>query len=177
MGDHIWRFGSPRHMAAWRLRCARALGVTAAGLLLTAATGSLRVRAVKNNMKAESPARHSVVDADFHGRRAWAIENDRMRVSILRQGGHIGEVRLLTDNPRAGFNPMYIPPGAGYMGHMVCFPHFGSASPEGEEAIADLPNTNYRIERIVSLPMGETTVHVEETVDNLAACDRPLNRE
>jgi hypothetical protein len=130
-----------------------------------------------------------------------------MRVAILRQGGHIGEVRLLTDNPRAGFNPMYIPSGAGYMGHMICFPHFVPASPEerknglgghGEaQAVewsetkpaiidadgvmffyaANLPKTNHRIERIVSLRSGETAVHVEETVENLTAYDRPFNRD
>jgi hypothetical protein len=148
----------------------------AVGLLLIA-VGAGWLRAGTGDAKAERPVRPGVVETDFLERKAWANENDRMRVSILRQGGRFGEVRLLTDNARARFNPMYIPPGDGYMGHMVCFPHFGSASPEGEEAIADLPNTNYRIERIVSLPMGETTVHVEETVDNLAACDRPLNRE
>jgi hypothetical protein len=41
---------------------------------------------------------------------------------------------------------------------------------------ADLPKTNYRIERAVSLRSGDAAIHVEETVANLAAYDRPFNR-
>lgn len=36
----------------------------------------------------------------------------------------------MSEDPRIALSPMFIPTGAGYMGHMVCFPHFGPASPE-----------------------------------------------
>lgn len=146
-------------------------------------------------------------EGEVHGRKAWVIENGKIRVALLRSGGHIAEVRLISGNPRLGINPMYVPPGSGYMGHIVCFPHFGPASPEerqnglrghGEAAWvdwqqtkppqidarqitffygADLPNTHYRIERAVSLRSGEAVMHVEEWIENLTSYDRPYNRD
>ena len=140
---------------------------------------------------------------EFHGRSAWVIENGKIRVSLLRSGGHIAELRLLSDDPRLALNPMYVPAGSGYMGHIVCFPHFGPASPEerqqglrghGEAAWvewrqtkppqidaerltffygADLPHTQYRIERAVSLRSGEAVLHVEESIENLTPTASP----
>jgi quinoprotein glucose dehydrogenase len=153
------------------------------------------------------PEKVALRDSQIHGRKGWTLENGRIRVSMLRQGGHIAEVRFISDDPLLGLNPMYVPPGDGYMGHLVCFPHFGPASPEerqsglgghGEAGSvewretkpsrvdadgvtlfygADLPKTHYRIERTVSLRSGDATVRVEETVENLAAYDRPFNRD
>ena len=163
---------------------------------------SLAFRAVEAD--AQSP---SLRDGEVQGRPAWVLENGMIRVALLRGGGHIAEVRLLSDNPRLALNPMYIPPGAGYMGHMVCFPHYGPPSSREErqaglrghgeaasvewdytrapevnaEGIrlyygAELPKTQYRIERVVSVKTGETSVHVEEWIENLTAYDRPYNR-
>ena len=96
---------------------------------------------------------------------------------------------------------------AGYMGHLLCFPAFGPPTPaeigqdftfHGEavavqwqqhqppqisaEAItlyygADLPQTQYRVERAVTLRADETVVQVEEWIENLALFDRPFNRD
>jgi hypothetical protein len=153
---------------------------------------------------AKTPTWH---EDEVNGRKAWVLENGKMRVALLRNGGHIAEVRLLSDNPRLSFNPMFIPRGPGYMGHMVCFPAFGPASPEetknglvghGEAGSvewqqtkppevsaqgmtffygAELPKTQYRIGRAVSLNAGETAVHIEEWVENLASYDRPYNHD
>ena len=101
---------------------------------------------------------------------------------------------------------MFISLGNGYMGHLVCFPHYGPASADeraqglrghGEAGSvewqqtrapeidaqhitfyygADLPVTHYKIERAVTLKAGEANVHVEEWIENLAAYDRPYNR-
>jgi len=144
-------------------------------------------------------------DANIHGRPGWTIENGRIRVALLRGGGHIAEVRLVSSNPKLSINPMFVPNGNGYMGHMVCFPHYGPASAEeraqglaghGEAGAvdwqqtrppqsdsngltffygADLPRTQYKIERAVTLKAGEASVRVEEWVENLAAYDRPYN--
>jgi hypothetical protein len=144
--------------------------------------------------------------SDIYGRPGWTMENGTIRVGLLRGGGHIAEVRIISANPRLSINPMFIPVGNGYMGHLVCFPHYGPASAEeraqglpghGEagsvewqrtrppqvsaEALtffygADLPKTQYRIERAVMLKAGETAVHVEEWIENLAPYDRPYNR-
>ena len=93
---------------------------------------------------------------------------------------------------------------AGYMGHMLCFPIYGPPSPDeakaglgnhGEAPIvewkkiksevdtdgvtlwygADLPRTQFRVERAVHLPRGLRMVHVEEWVENLTSFDRPIN--
>ncbi len=92
---------------------------------------------------------------------------------------------------------------AGYMGHLLCFPFYGPPSSEfeikaklgnhGEAPIvrwkelsrdfsqkaitfrygADLPNTQYRVERVVTLPAGARYFRVEEFVENLTSFDRP----
>ena len=145
-------------------------------------------------------------EAQIYGRPGWVLENGTLRVGLLRGGGHIAEVRLLSANPRLSINPMFIPLGNGYMGHLVCFPHYGPASADeraqglrghGEAGSvewqqtrapeidaqhitfyygADLPVTHYKIERAVTLKTGEASVHVEEWIENLAAYDRPYNR-
>ena len=96
---------------------------------------------------------------------------------------------------------------AGYMGHLYCFPTFGPPTPaesalgftfHGEalavewrqhqppqisaDAItlyygADLPQTQYRVERALTLRRDETVVQVEEWIENLTDFDRPFNRD
>jgi hypothetical protein len=93
-----------------------------------------------------------------YGRRAVFIQNDHLRVTVLREGGHIAEVF----DKKAGVNPLWTPPWrsiepsrydpkqypeygadadakllAGIMGHNLCLDVFGSPSPE--EAAAGLP--------------------------------------
>ncbi len=144
-------------------------------------------------------------DQDVYGRNGWVLENGRLHVGIVQGGGHIAEIRLISSDPRLAVNPMFIPAGRGYMGHMVCFPNFGPASPEEREngigghgeanAVdwhqtrapqidaqgltffygADLPKTQFRIERAVSMKAGEPQVVVEEWIENLAPYDRPYN--
>jgi hypothetical protein len=145
-------------------------------------------------------------EPNIYGRQGWVLENGKIRVGLLRGGGHIAEVRLVSTNPRLSINPLFIPDGNGYMGHLVCFPHYGPASAEeraqglrghGEAGSvewaqtrapqfdaagltffygADLPKTHYKIERGVTLKVGETAVRIEEWIENLAAYDRPYNR-
>jgi hypothetical protein len=145
-------------------------------------------------------------EANIYGRPGWVLENGRIRVALLRGGGHIAEVRFLSANPKLATNPMFIPQSNGYMGHLVCFPHYGPASPEeraqglrghGEAGSVDwqqtrppqsdadgvtfyygaeLPKTHYTIERAVTLKRGANTVHIEEWIENLAPYDRPYNR-
>jgi hypothetical protein len=144
-------------------------------------------------------------EANVHGRKGWVLENGKLHVAILQDGGHIAEIRLISPDARLAINPMFIPAGNGYIGHMVCFPNFGPASPEerqngigghgeansvdwqqtkppqiDQQGItffygAELPKTQYRIERAISLKMGEPQVHVQEWVENLTAYDRPYN--
>ena len=91
----------------------------------------------------------------FRGRRAAAIENDHVRVTVLEEGGHLAEVL----DKRSGVNPLWIPPWpslepsaydpatdrvygasgesqllAGIMGHNLCLDLFGGPSPEEEAA-------------------------------------------
>jgi hypothetical protein len=94
----------------------------------------------------------------FRGRRAAAIENDRLRVTVLEGGGHIAEIL----DKRTGISPLWIPDWdtiepaeydparhpqygggadasllAGIMGHNLCLDIFGG--PSDEEASAGLP--------------------------------------
>jgi hypothetical protein len=91
----------------------------------------------------------------FHGRRAAAIENQYLRVTVLEEGGHIAEIL----DKETGVNPLWIPPWpsiepsaygpavhaeygagsegkllAGIMGHNLCLDIFGGPSPEEAEA-------------------------------------------
>lgn len=167
-----------------------------------------------------------------HGRQAYVLENGRIRISLLRGGGHIAEARFRSTDPRKNVNPMRVPHyrtiepyeyddaehnrlfgddphrwlHAGYMGHFICFPEFGPPSSEwevkaglgnhGEAPIvewkpigearrdgdtlvfrygADLPKTQYRMERSVSIAPDESVVYIEEWAENLAGFDRPVN--
>ena len=171
----------------------------------------------------------SFQEGQLHGRRAFVLENDRMRVSTLPGGGFIGEIRFKSDDPKLSINPMRVPHYqtidpytydvakhgnlygtgiqrrlmSGYMGHFLCFPQF-AASSEAEfrqdygqhgEAIAvewklqkvdrlkdgvtlryaaDLPLTQYRVERAITLPPDETVAYVEESVENMVSYGRPV---
>jgi hypothetical protein len=88
-------------------------------------------------------------DTTFRGRSAASIENDTLRVTVLREGGHIAEIL----DKRAGVSPLWTPPwptiepsrytpggnpeygeGAearllsGIMGHNLCLDVFGGPS-------------------------------------------------
>ena len=93
----------------------------------------------------------------YRGRRAETIENDDLRVTVLREGGHIAEVF----DKATGVNPLWSPPWAsiepsqydaarhpqfgggsdakllaGIMGHNLCLDIFGG--PSAEEAAAGI---------------------------------------
>jgi hypothetical protein len=150
----------------------------------------------------------TITEEVFHGRSAWVLQNGLIHVTVIAQGGHIAEMRLISDDPKKSLNPMLIPPDPqpqdSYMGHMVCFPSYGPASQDearagltghGEarmvewkkmksEATADgvtlwytaeLPKTQFRLERSIHVPAGKRIVHVEEWAENLLPFDRPIN--
>jgi hypothetical protein len=153
----------------------------------------------------------------YRGRRAAAIENEHLRVTVLQEGGHIAEIF----DKKSGINPLWTPPWrsiehsaygpaayseygadvdgsllAGIMGHNLCLDIFGGPSPEeaaagvpvhGEGAIAKytieagdgrltqrakLPLAQIEFERQVELHGQAVRIH--ETVENLAAFDRPI---
>jgi hypothetical protein len=144
----------------------------------------------------------------FRGQPAWALSNGLIRVTVMAQGGHLAEIRLISADSKVGLNPMLTPPEGeiprSYMGHLLCFPSYGPASPDeraagltghgeagvvewkkakgeiaGEAVIlrytAELPKTQYRVERVIRIPAGMLMVKVEESVENLAPFDRPIN--
>ncbi|MCL4402980.1 MAG: DUF4432 family protein, partial [Acidobacteria bacterium] len=164
----------------------------------------------------------------LHGRRAFVLENDKMRVSTLPGGGFIGEIRFKSPDPKKSINPMRVPhyqaidpytfdPAkhdklygsspdsrylmSGYMGHFLTFPNYGPSS-RAEQAFnnsghgealtvewkrfkvdeqpdgvtlhygADMPKTQYRVERAITLPADETVGYIEESVENMTLFDR-----
>src|SRR3954468_10400508 len=107
----------------------------------------------------------------YRGRRAAFIENDEIRVTVLKEGGHIAEIL----DKRTGINPLWAPPwssiepsayvaashalyggGAdakllgGIMGHNLCVDIFGGPSTEeaagGVTAHGDASGVSYAIE-------------------------------
>jgi hypothetical protein len=87
----------------------------------------------------------------YHGRRAAAIDNQQLRVTVLQEGGHIAEIL----DKDTGINPLWTPPWrssepsefcpgvyteygsgveskllAGIMGHNLCLDIFGGPSEE-----------------------------------------------
>jgi hypothetical protein len=93
----------------------------------------------------------------YHSRRAAAIENSQVRVTVLEEGGHIAEIL----HKASGINPLWTPPWqsiepstyspgahpefgsggdasllAGIMGHNLCLDLFGG--PSDEEAAAGI---------------------------------------
>jgi hypothetical protein len=96
-----------------------------------------------------------LLDTHFHGRRAAQLENERVRVTVLGEGGHIAEVL----HKQTGVNPLWIPPWptiepgqfgpehhatygdnaegrllAGIMGHNLCLDIFGGPSADEMQA-------------------------------------------
>ncbi len=168
---------------------------------------------------------------NFHGRQGYVLENEKFRVTALRGGGHLAEIRFKSEDAKKSVNPMRVPHyqtiepyqyvpskhdalysdsphrwlSSGYMGHLLCFPSFGPPSsddevrnhlgnhgeapivewkqhrvdyPPGEVKLwysAELPKTQFRVERAVTVRAKESVVHVEEWVENLALFDRPVN--
>src|SRR5207247_11373028 len=82
----------------------------------------------------------SIVEDKFHGQNAWVLTNGLIHVTVIADGGHIAEMRLISGDPKASINPMRIPPDpqppGSYMGHLVCFPSYGP--PSREESAAGL---------------------------------------
>src|SRR5579885_1669223 len=96
-------------------------------------------------------------EIQYRARAAARIENEHLRVTVLRQGGHIAEIF----HKASGVNPLWTPPWpsiepsvydpakhpeygsgkdakllAGIMGHNVCLDLFGG--PSEEEAAAGM---------------------------------------
>ncbi|HUQ92206.1 MAG TPA: hypothetical protein VM120_11045 [Bryobacteraceae bacterium] len=97
-------------------------------------------------------------ETTYRNRRAWSLENDLLRVTVLFEGGHLAELT----HKASGMNPLWTPPWpsiepsrfdrpvhggaygahdesrllAGIMGHNLCMDIFGGMSPE--EAAAGL---------------------------------------
>jgi len=154
----------------------------------------------------------------YHGRRASFIENERLRVTVTHEGGHIAEVL----DKATGVNPLWTPPWpsiepstynlakhpeygndseskllAGIMGHNLCLDIFGEPSAEeaaagmtvhGEGSVAryditadsggltqraQFPIAQMRFERKIRFG-GERAIEIRETLENLAAADRPI---
>src|SRR5215813_5425922 len=99
--------------------------------------------------------RNRMSETRFRGRRAAFIENEDVRVTVLKEGGHIAEIL----DKQSGVNPLWIPPWpsiepstydllkhpeygtatdarllAGIMGHNLCLDIFGGPSEEEFQA-------------------------------------------
>ena len=99
---------------------------------------------------------NGVIKGTFHNRRVVQMENERIRISVTREGGHIAELLEKV----SGINPLWIPPWpsielsslspdntaygndaesrliCGIMGHNLCLDMFGP--PSKDEGAAGL---------------------------------------
>jgi len=98
-----------------------------------------------------------MAETTYHERRAFSLENELLRVTVLAEGGHIAEIA----DKASGTNPLWTPPWpsiepstfdrarhtsygsdaeakllAGIMGHNLCMDFFGG--PSADEAAAGL---------------------------------------
>ncbi len=156
-------------------------------------------------------------EVQYRGRRAVQIENDRVRVTVLTEGGHIAEIL----DKASGVNPLWTPPWpslepstytrdehpeygndseskllAGIMGHNLCLDLFGPPSADeaeagltvhGEASIAAYDIAVQGVELMAKCTLTEARLaferrialdgcrlNIQETVENLSACDRPI---
>jgi hypothetical protein len=112
----------------------------------------------------------------YRGRRAAVIANDALRLTVLEEGGHIGEIL----DKRSGVNPLWTPPWAsiepstysrarhpeygdgsdamllaGIMGHNLCVDIFGGPS-DAESAAGMTPHGEASVVRYELNVTGET---------------------
>lgn len=144
-----------------------------------------------------SGERVSLREEKLHGRAALVLDNGRMRLSALPGGGYIGEVRLLSPDPKRNVNPMRVPhyptidphtynPArddaaygggenrfimSGYMGHYLCFPYFGG--PSKDEAQHGLGTHGEAVSVEWKAEKSETA---GDTVSLLLAAELPKTR-
>ena len=156
-------------------------------------------------------------ESTYLGRKAVALENDALRLTVTEEGGHIAEIF----SKAAGVNPLWVPNWAtgepsnfgpqqerifgtgvegkllyGILGHNLCLDLFGGPSSaefaagmtaHGEASMLPyhlqeldgrmvcslhMRLAQLRVERTLTLHGSDVQVH--ETVENLAAFDRPL---
>ncbi len=128
----------------------------------------------------------TIQEGRFLTRRAWVMSNGLVQASVLSGGGHIGEFRLLSNDPKKGINPMRVPhyptidpheynparhdalygdnPNrwlmSGYMGHLLCFPSYGPTSDDetrsGLGGHGEAPIVEWKKMRIESTPEAVT---------------------
>jgi len=153
----------------------------------------------------------------FKGRKAVTIENEKLRVTVLVEGGHIAEVL----EKSSGVSPLWVPhwdsvePSlytpeqhpqfgsgsdakllAGIMGHNLCLDLFGGPSPEeaaigytahGEGSVVryEIDESQDGIQMRAILPLAQISffrslqlqgnfVRIRESIESLAAFDRPI---
>ena len=119
-----------------------------------------------------------MTEIQFHNRRAVQLEDDRVRLTVTVEGGHIAEIL----HKASGVNPLWIPPWrsielstysaathpefgdnsesrllAGIMGHNLCLDLFGAPSEEEAKAGISVHGEASVVPYDVSMDGGELT--------------------
>ncbi len=124
----------------------------------------------------------SVPAQDYHGRKAWNLQNDKLSVVITPGGGHIASMTLRS-GPAAGLNPLWLPPWrsvepgnwqGGYygdppgapllssiLGDNICLDFFGAPSkPETDAGIpvhGEAPCLNWKVDKVTGSSLTYST--------------------
>jgi hypothetical protein len=135
-----------------------------------------------------------MAETTYRNRRAYQIENDQVRVTVLQEGGHIAGIL----HKPSGVNPLWTPPWpsiepsaydrskhpeygddaeskllAGIMGHNLCLDLFGAPSPEeaqagmtvhGEASIAPYKVSTNGPELVESCDLEQARLHFERKI-------------
>jgi hypothetical protein len=133
-------------------------------------------------------------ETTYRNRRAYQIENDQVRLTVLQEGGHIAEIL----HKPTGINPLWTPPWpsiepsawdrvkhpeygddaeskllAGIMGHNLCLDLFGAPSPEeakagitvhGEASIAPYAISTQGQELVATCELEQAGLHFERKI-------------
>ena len=130
-----------------------------------------------------------MTEIQFHNRRAVQVENDRVRLTVTLEGGHIAEML----HKASGVNPLWIPPWrsiepstydaakhpeyggnseskllAGIMGHNLCLDLFGAPSDEEARAGISVHGEASVVPYDVSVHDGELTCRCTMPVAQIA---------
>jgi hypothetical protein len=114
------------------------------------------------------------VKASWHGRKAYEIGNNIVRLTVLTGGGHVVEFRFMESTGFSTINPMWVPPWrtiepynfrsklhagrygplatgkllSGLAGHNICLDYFGVPSEkeaeQGLSMLGEAPSTKWR---------------------------------
>ena len=105
-----------------------------------------------------------------HGRPAYTLTNGKLRISALRGGGHLVDLRLLSDDAQKAISPFYVPKYPTIDPHTYDPAQHAALYGEGENArllAARIPHAH--LQWIEGGRHGYVNEHLQEACDIVSA--------